>query len=46
MNKEKYLKNFGKAQVGNKKKDKKCWHKDCGYCTKYRCKCFNCHTND
>lgn len=46
MNKEKHLKNFGKAQVDNKKKDKKCWHKDCGYCTKYRCKCFNCHTND
>lgn len=31
MNKEKYLKNFGKAQVDNKKKDKKCWYKDCGY---------------
>ena len=46
MNKEKYLKNFGKAQVDDKTKNKKCWHRDCGYCTKYHCKCFRCHTND
>lgn len=46
MNKEQYKKKFGKAEPDNKSKNKKCWYKDCGYCSKYHTKCFNCHTND
>lgn len=46
MNKEQYKQKFGKAERKESKKNKTCWHKDCGYCLKYRTKCFNCHTND
>ena len=46
MNKEQYKQKFGKAEVKETKKNKTCWYKDCGYCKKYRTKCFNCHTND
>ena len=46
MNKEKYKQKFGKAERKENKKNKTCWYKDCGYCSKYHTKCFNCHTND
>lgn len=46
INKEQYKQKFGKVEADKKSKNKKCWYKDCGYCLKYRTKCFNCHTND
>lgn len=44
MNKEKFKKTIGKNyKVKDKRKVKTCKYKDCSYCNKYKCTCFQCH---
>ena len=46
INRDKYKQTYGNKRPGGKTLNKTCWHKDCGYCLKYRTKCFGCNTND
>lgn len=46
INREKYKQKFGNKKPDGKTLNKTCWYRDCGYCLKYKTKCFGCHTND
>lgn len=44
MNKEKFKKTLGKTyKVKASRKVKTCKYKDCGFCKKFNCNCFQCH---
>ena len=44
--KEKYKQKYGNKRPEGKTLNRNCWYRDCGYCLKYKTKCFGCHTND
>jgi len=45
-NKEKYKQKYGNKRPDGKTLNKNCWYMDCGYCLKYKTRCFKCNTND